>query len=129
MKTIKFETISLYCKELNLIKQKEDFETELKKFINYLNETNERIVLLFDNVENFEDFNKIFDYKSINKPIIVTSKSIRDKQKMNTVELLPFSIEDSKKYLKQKLPHISVEDLKKLIDHIKDKKKRNMSSI
>ena len=113
-------SISLYCKELNLIKQKEDFETELKKFINYLNETNERIVLLFDNVENFEDFNKLIDYKSINKPIIVTSKSIRQKEKMNSVEILPFSINESKKYLKKKLPHISGEDLIRLFDHIKD---------
>ena len=65
-------SISSFCKQLNLTNETDTIEAKIKAFTNYLAKTNDEIILFFDNVDDFEALNKIIDYKSINKPTILT---------------------------------------------------------
>ena len=92
-------------------------EAKIKSFTNYLTKTNDEIILFFDNVDDFEALNKIIDYKSINKPTILTSTSKMLNEK-DFIEIKPFNSHDSKNYLLKKLPHLTDDDIDAIINHV-----------
>jgi predicted AAA+ superfamily ATPase len=67
-------SIKSYCEQLSLTGPNDSIETKIKSFTNYLEKTNDKIILFFDNVDNFPSLKKIIVYKAINKPTILTSK-------------------------------------------------------
>ena len=100
-------SINSYCRQLKLkLNENDSFELKLEQFTKYLIETNENIILLLDNVENYDDLLKLIDYKLINRPTILTSKYKKPNEK-DFIEIFPFNLNDSKEYLKKRLPHIT----------------------
>ncbi len=107
-----------FCKQLNLTKPRDSIETRIKSFTNYLKKTNKKIILFFDNVDDFEALKKIIDYKAINKPTILTS-TFKLKNEKDFIEINKFNQEESKKYLKLKLPHLINDDVDRIVNDIK----------
>ncbi len=113
------QSINSYCRQLKLkLNENDSFEIKLELFTRYLIDTSENIILLLDNVENYDDLVKLIDYKLINRPTLLTSKKRKPNEK-DFIEIIPFSSNDSKEYLKKKLPHITNEnDLNLIINHV-----------
>jgi hypothetical protein len=101
-----------------LTKPEESIESKIKSFTNYLKKTNDKIILFFDNVDDFEALKKIIDYKEINKPTILTSTS-KMKNEKDLIEIPTFNQEESKKYLKLKLDHLKDDNVQRIVNHIK----------
>jgi len=81
--------------------------------------TNEKIILFFDNVDDFEVLNQIIDYKSINKPTILTSTF--NAEQRDFIVIKPFNKIDSKSYLLEKLPHLTSGDINLILNNLKVK--------
>jgi hypothetical protein len=112
------DDISRYCKELNLCKDTDDFETKMIKFKELIAKSRD-IILIFDNVENFDDLINLIDYEELNKPTIITSRHVKDEYYAKSIEIYPLSVIDTKKYFKKLLPNLSDVELNTIIDHIK----------
>jgi hypothetical protein len=67
------EGISQYCKLLNISKDTDDFETKIIKFKQFIAKSRD-IILIFDNVEDFDDLINLIDYEELNQPTIITSR-------------------------------------------------------
>jgi hypothetical protein len=112
-------SIILYSEQLNLTKPNDSIETKIKSFTNYLKKTKDKVILFFDNVDDFEVLKKLIDYKAINKPTILTSTSTIKNEK-DFIEIKTFNQDESKKYLKLKLSHLEDDDIQLIINHIKE---------
>ena len=60
------EAINQYCKRLNICDVSTDIETKIAEFIDYISKA-QNIILFFDNIENFDEIIKLFDYEMLNK--------------------------------------------------------------
>jgi tetratricopeptide (TPR) repeat protein len=110
-------SIISYCEQLNLTKPTDSIEIKIKSFTNYLKKTNDKIILFFDNVDDFEALKKIVDYKAINKPTILTSTFKLNNEK-DFIEIKTFNQEESKKFLKLNLPDLKDDDIQLIVNHI-----------
>ena len=110
------ESIFQYCKRLKLCDDSADIDTRIATFIDFIYQA-QNIILFFDNVEKFDDVIKLIDYEILKKPTIITSR--KTKAEYECIDILPFSLEDSKCYIQKKLKHLKEDDIKMLINHIK----------
>jgi tetratricopeptide (TPR) repeat protein len=111
--------VSSFCKQLNLTSENDKIETKIEKFTKHLMKTNEKIILFFDNVDDFEVLNQIIDYKSINKPTILTSRF--NAEQRDSILIKPFNKIDSKNYLLEKLPDLTSGDINLILNNLKVK--------
>ena len=97
------ETISQYCKQLKICDVSTDIETKITAFNDYISQA-QNVILFFDNIDNFDEIVKLFDYEMLNKPTIITSRKTKDDYP--TIDISTFSLNDSKCYFQKKLKHL-----------------------
>jgi tetratricopeptide (TPR) repeat protein len=112
-------SIISFCEQLNLTKPEDSIDTKIESFKNYLKKTNDKIILFFDNVEDFDALKKKIDYKEINKPTILTS-TFKLKNEKDFIEIKTFNQEESKNFLKLKLDHLNNDELESIVKHISE---------
>jgi tetratricopeptide (TPR) repeat protein len=110
-------SISKYCKQLDLCNDSCDVEVKISKFKEYLEQSD--CILIFDNVENFEDVESLINNEALNKLTIMTSNKTPDRFNGEKIEVLPFNLIELKKYIKKKQPLISDEDSQNIINYLK----------
>ena len=98
-------------------------ETNIEKikinFLNYINREN--VLVIFDNLESFDDLKQTFIIEMIKAPFLITTRLIK-MGNFDMIEIRPFKESEAKEFLRRKLPQLDNENINLIVKEYNDEK-------
>jgi tetratricopeptide (TPR) repeat protein len=108
-----FDGVCKYAK--NMSKTETDAIVLVQIFLKYVNQS-ENSLLVFDNVENIDDFANIINLDSLNSKFIIITRMSKIK-KLQMIEIGPFNKNEAKSYLRSVTEKLSQTSIDLILNH------------